>query len=50
LQALKEDPSVFEYDAVYDQMQEKKIKSNPRLGNKDKNVSFFIILRLDFLD
>lgn len=36
--ALEEDPSVFEYDSIYDQMQEKKRKSDPRLVTKDKNV------------
>ena len=39
VKALKEDPSVFEYDGIYDQMQEKKRKEDPRLATKDKNVS-----------
>lgn len=38
--ALQEDPSVFEYDAVYDEMENKKRKSDPRLkSQEEKKVS-----------
>lgn len=38
--ALEEDPSVFEYDAVYDKMESKKRESDPRLkSQEDKKVS-----------
>lgn len=38
LKALEEDPNVFEYDSLYEEMQEKKKKSDPRLAKKDKTV------------
>ena len=38
--ALEEDPSVFEYDAVYDKMENKKRESDPRLkSQEDRKVS-----------
>ena len=38
--ALQEDPSVFEYDAVYDEMENKKRESDPRLkSQEEKKVS-----------
>ena len=36
--ALAEDPSIFEYDSVYDEMQQKKKKADPRLQKKDTKV------------
>lgn len=39
VKALEEDPSVFEYDNIYDDLQEKKKKSDPRLQKKDTRVS-----------
>ena len=38
VKALAEDPSVFEYDNIYDDLQEKKKKSDPRLQKKDNRV------------
>ena len=38
MKALAEDPSVFEYDNIYDDLQEKKKKSDPRLQKKDTRV------------
>ena len=38
VKALAEDPSVFEYDDIYDDLQEKKKKSDPRLQKKDTRV------------
>ena len=38
VKALAEDPSVFEYDNIYDDLQEKKKKSDPRLQKKDTRV------------
>ena len=38
MKALAEDPSVFEYDNIYDDLQEKKKKSDPRLQKKDTKV------------
>ena len=38
MKALAEDPSVFEYDNIYDDLQEKKKKSDPRLQKKDNRV------------
>lgn len=40
VKALAEDPSVFEYDNIYDDLQEKKKKSDPRLQKKDTRVQF----------
>ena len=37
MKALEEDPSVFEYDNIYDEMQEKK-KANQRQITKDRSV------------
>lgn len=37
--ALAEDPSIFEYDSLYDEMQEEKKKADPRLKKKDTKVS-----------
>ena len=34
--ALQEDPSVFEYDAVYDEMENKKRESDPRLKSQEE--------------
>lgn len=34
--ALQEDPSVFEYDAVYDKMEDKKRESDPRLKSQEE--------------
>jgi len=36
--ALKEDPSVYEYDNIYDEMTEKKKAAVPKLTEKDKKV------------
>ena len=38
VKALTEDPSVFEYDSLYDKMQEEKRKADPRLQKKDTKV------------
>lgn len=38
LKALEDDPTVFEYDSLYDDMQEKKKRADPRLVKKDKSV------------
>lgn len=38
LKALEEDANVFEYDSLYDEMQEKKKKQDPRLAKKDRTV------------
>lgn len=38
MKALAEDPSVFEYDNIYDDLQEKKKKADPRLQKKDTRV------------
>ena len=35
--ALTVDPNVFEYDAIYDQMEEQKAKLNPKLKNQTDN-------------
>ena len=43
MKALEEDPSVFEYDNIYDDLQEKKKKMDPRLQKKDNRVSNCII-------
>ena len=37
-EALCEDPSVFDYDGVYDQMQEKK-RDSKLLGKQDRKVN-----------
>ena len=37
--ALEEDPTVFEYDSLYDDMVEQKKKADPRLKKKDTRVS-----------
>ena len=37
--ALAEDPSVFEYDTIYDEMENKKRESDPRLKSlEDRKV------------
>lgn len=36
--ALEEDPSIFEYDSLYDEMAERKKKADPRLQKKDTKV------------
>lgn len=38
IQALEEDPDVFDYDGQYDKMQEQKKKADPRLIKKDRDV------------
>lgn len=38
LKALEDDPTVFEYDSLYDDMQEQKKRADPRLVKKDKSV------------
>ena len=38
MKALEEDPNIFDYDGQYDKMQEERIKSDPRLMKKDRNV------------
>lgn len=40
VKALAEDSSVFEYDSLYDKMQDDKRNSDPRLQKKDTKVSF----------
>ena len=42
-EALCEDPSVFDYDGVYDQMQEKK-RDSKLLGKQDRKVSHNTVL------
>ena len=37
--ALKEDPTVYEYDAVYDKMEEKKKAANVKDQEKDRKVT-----------
>ena len=37
--ALEEDPSVFEYDSLYDDMTERKKHADPRLQKRDTKVS-----------
>ena len=37
-QALAEDPSIFEYDSVYDQMVEEKKNKNPKLSGGSNKV------------
>ena len=44
LKALEDDPTVFEYDSLYDDMQEQKKRADPRLVKKDKNVCHIFIL------
>lgn len=34
---------MFEYDSIYDDMQEKKIRSDPRLAKKDRSVSLKMV-------
>ena len=49
VKALAEDPSVFEYDNIYDDLQEKKKKSDPRLQKIDTRVcadNIQLLLRL----
>jgi len=36
---LKEDPTVYEYDAVYDEMDEKKKAAIAKVPEKDKKVN-----------
>ena len=36
--ALEEDPSVFEYDSLYDDMTDQKKRADPRLQKKDTKV------------
>lgn len=36
--ALKEDPTVYEYDAVYEEMEEKKKAASFKVPKKDKKV------------
>ena len=36
--ALMDDPNVYEYDAVYDEMEEKKNAANAKVPEKDKKV------------
>ena len=36
--ALKDDPTVYEYDAVYDEMEEKKKAVNMKVPEKDRKV------------
>lgn len=36
--ALQEDPTVYEYDAVYDEMEEKKKAANVKAPEKDRKV------------
>ena len=40
VKALEEDPNVFEYDTLYDKIQDEKKKADPRLVKKDKSVSY----------
>ena len=42
--ALREDPTVYEYDAVYDEMKEKKKAANVKVPEKDRKVHMFIYL------
>ncbi len=37
--ALEEDPNVFEYDEIYDKLEEEKKKSDPKSKNQSKEVS-----------
>ena len=36
--ALEEDPNVFEYDSIYDKLEEEKKKSDPKAKNQSKEV------------
>ena len=36
--ALEEDPSIFEYDSLYDDMTDRKKRADPRLQKKDTKV------------
>ena len=36
--ALEEDPNVFEYDSIVDQIEEEKKKNNPSAKNQSKEV------------
>lgn len=38
--ALKDDPTVYEYDAVYDEMEEKKKAVNVKVPEKDRKVLY----------
>ena len=48
VKALAEDPSVFEYDNIYDDLQEKKKKSDPRLQKKDTRVCSYIVFNMTY--
>jgi len=41
--ALKDDPTVYEYDAVYDEMEEKKKAVNVKIPEKDRKVPVVIV-------
>jgi coiled-coil domain-containing protein 55 len=40
MKALEEDPTVFQYDEVYDDMQQKKEEKRP--PKEEKKVSYFL--------
>lgn len=44
--ALKEDPTVYEYDAVYDKMEEKKKAASVKVPEKDKKVPYAYVQKL----
>ena len=46
VKALEEDPSVFEYDSVYDKMQEKKKTAVQKLATKDRQVCMWLPLSI----
>jgi len=41
--ALKDDPTVYKYDAVYDEMEEKKKALNVKVPEKDRKVHTDIV-------
>ena len=42
-EALAEDPTIYEYDEIYDQLQEQKKQNNPKLKAK-KNTEVGVVL------
>lgn len=41
--ALKDDPTVYEYDTVYDEMEEKKKAVNAKVPEKDRKVHTYLL-------
>lgn len=42
--ALMDDPNVYEYDAVYDEMEAKKKAANAKVPEKDRKVHEYLLL------